>query len=206
MYRPLQKPFERFGKKILETFVAVVITLHPGKRVRLWAEDEMRAGLHSTQRRVWAIKGQTPVAAFRREYKWLYVHAFVCPADGQTSWTLLPSMNKDLMALAGEEFVRDVDPKHEDIHILLMDGAGSHKGVHLPDNVITFPMLPYTPELQPAERLWPLLREPIANESFATLDQLEETLIERCRSMLSNPEDVQAITRFHWWPEGSVCI
>jgi transposase len=191
---------------MLEIFVAIVIVLHPGKRVRLWAEDEMRAGLHSTQRRVWATKGQTPVAAFRREYKWMYVHAFVCPFDGETSWVLLPSMNKDLMAMACAEFARDVDPQQKDIHILLMDGAGSHRDVQLPDNVIRFPMLPYTPELQPAERLWPGLREAMANESFSTLDQLEGRLIERCQNMLSNPEDVQAITRFHWWPEGSVCI
>ncbi len=186
--------------------MATMIVLHPGKRVRLWAEDEMRAGLHSTQRRLWATKGQTPVAVFRREYKWLYVHAFVCPADGETSFTLLPSMNKDLMAIACEEFVRDVDSERQDIHILLMDGAGSHRDVPLPDNVIRFPMLPYTPELQPAERLWPLLREAMANESFSTLDQLEGTLIERCRSMLSNPGEVQAITQFHWWPEDFVCI
>lgn len=186
--------------------MAVVILLHPGKRVRLWAEDEMRAGLHSTQRRVWATKGHTPIAAFRREYKWLYVHAFVCPTDGETSFTLLPSMNKDLMAIACEEFVRDVDPRQEDMHILLMDGAGSHRDVRLPDNVIPFPMLPYTPELQPAERLWPVLREAMANESFSTLDQLEGTLIARCRSMLTHPEDVRAVTWFHWWPEDSGSI
>ena len=191
---------------MLEAFVAIVITLHPGKRVRLWAEDEMRAGLHSTQRRVWAHKGHTPVASFRREYKWLYVHAFVCPQDGATSFTLLPSMNAGLMKLACAEFVRDVDPKRQDIHILLMDGAGSHRNLAVPDNVIPFPMLPYTPELQPAERLWPTLREAMANDSFATLDSLERTLIDRCQYMLSTPEEIRAVTQFHWWPETTVSI
>ena len=186
--------------------MAIVIALHPEKRVRLWAEDEMRAGLHSTQRRVWALKGCTPVASFRREYKWLYVHAFVCPQDGETSFTLLPSMNASLMKLACEEFVRDVDPKQQDIHILLMDGAGSHRNIPIPDNVITFPMLPYTPETQPAERLWPTLRESMANDSFSTLDTLEKNLIERCQYMLSAPKEIQAVTKFHWWPEVPVSI
>jgi transposase len=193
---------------MLEIFVAIVVTLHPGKRIRLWAEDEMRAGLHSTQRRIWATKGQTPVASFRREYKWLYVHAFVCPQNGDTSFTLLPSMNGTLMTLACEEFVQDVDPQKQDIHILLMDGAGSHRRsvCQCPDNVIPFPMLPYTPELQPAERLWPFLREAMANESFATLDQLQETLVRRCQYMLTHAEEIQAVTRFHWWPEVSGSI
>lgn len=166
----------------------------------------MRAGLHSTQRRVWAAKGQTPIASFRREYKWLYVHAFVSPTDGATSFTLLPSMNKSLMTLACEEFVRDVDPKRKDMHIVLMDGAGSHKNIPLPENVIAFPMLPYTPELQPAERLWPTIREAMANESFQTLDALENILVERCQYMLMNPKEIQAVAKFHWWPKDSLCI
>jgi hypothetical protein len=206
MYRPHPNPHGRFGKKMLGVCVAVTVLIHPGKRVRLWAEDEMRAGLHSTQRRVWAKKGTTPIASFRREYKWLYVYAFVSPEDGETSFTLLPSMNKRLMTIACAEFVRDVDPKQKDIHIVMVDGAGSHKALSVPDNVKIFPMLPYTPELQPAERLWPFLREAMANDAFSTLDQLEDTLIKRCQYMLSHKEEVRAVSHFHWWPDCSVCI
>jgi hypothetical protein len=36
-----------------------------------------------------------------------------------------------------------------------------------------------SPELQPAERLWPLTNEPIANETFKNLDELEELLFHR---------------------------
>jgi hypothetical protein len=34
----------------------------------------------------------------------------------------------------------------------------------------------HSPELQPAERLWTLVDEPIVNRSFETLDDLEEVL------------------------------
>ena len=37
---------------------------------------------------------------------------------------------------------------------------------------------PHSPELQPAERLWPLVDEPIANRAFADLDALETVLVE----------------------------
>jgi transposase len=43
---------------------------------------------------------------------------------------------------------------------------------------------PYSPELQPAERLWPLTKEPIANRSFESLDEPEVVLFERCRRLL----------------------
>jgi hypothetical protein len=43
-------------------------------------------------------------------------------------------------------------------------------------------MLPsHSPELMPAERLWPLVDEPVANRRLEDLGELEEVLGERCR-------------------------
>ena len=38
----------------------------------------------------------------------------------------------------------------------------------------------YSPELQPAERLWTLVDEPLVNEYFETIEELEEVLVLRC--------------------------
>ncbi len=54
-------------------------------------------------------------------------------------------------------------------------------------------------ELQPAERLWTLVDEPIANKSFETLDPLEDVLFERCQSLLQQQELIQGSTGFSWW-------
>jgi transposase len=72
-------------------------------------------------------------------------------------------------------------------------------GVHL----VWLP--PYSPELQPAERLWPLTNEPLANEplanrSFADLAELEAVQAQRCLTLQAQPERVRAATLFHWWP------
>ena len=58
----------------------------------------------------------------------------------------------------------------------------------------------HSPELQPAERLWPLTNEPIANRSFKSLDELEELLFHRCRNLLSQQDLISHLTFFHWWP------
>lgn len=51
--------------------------------------------------------------------------------------------------------------------------------------IVTF--LPaHSPELQPAERLWPLTNEAVANHSFETLEQLELVLFQRCRALLNH--------------------
>ena len=60
---------------------------------------------------------------------------------------------------------------------------------------------PYSPELQPAERLWRLADEPLVNRSFDELDQLEEILEARCRTLTTTfQKQVQALTHYHWWP------
>ena len=58
-----------------------------------------------------------------------------------------------------------------------------------------------SPELQPAQRLWSLTNESIANRSFKALDQLEEMVFHRCRNLLNQRELIRGLTYFHWWPK-----
>ncbi|MBW4451098.1 MAG: hypothetical protein KME38_30890, partial [Spirirestis rafaelensis WJT71-NPBG6] len=55
-------------------------------------------------------------------------------------------------------------------------------------------------ELQPAERLWPVTNEAIANESFDSLDELEEALFQRCKVISDNHDLIRGLTYYHWWP------
>ncbi len=52
---------------------------------------------------------------------------------------------------------------------------------------------PYTPELQPAETLWPLVDEPVVNRHIANLDELECVVEQRCAT-LSDQTDVIPLT------------
>jgi hypothetical protein len=63
-------------------------------------------------------------------------------------------------------------------------------------------MLPtHSPELMPAERLWPLVDEPVANRRLEDLDELEGVLAHRCLALSDMPEAVRSHTCFHWWTE-----
>jgi len=59
----------------------------------------------------------------------------------------------------------------------------------------------HCPEMQPAERLWPLTNEAIANQCFEILGQLEEVLFQRCRALLNQCDLIRGLTDFYWWPE-----
>ena len=175
---------------------------HPTATATLGAEDEHRLGLLPVLRRVWAPRGQRPTAHVGRHYEWLYVYGFVRPRTGQSRWCLLPRVNSEAMALALATFARDerIDAEHRAVRVV--DQAGWHVAhdLALPDGVDLAFLPAYSPELQPAERLWALVDEPAANRAFPDLDALEAVLAERRRALEADPARLKAHTRFHWRP------
>jgi hypothetical protein len=73
--------------------------------------------------------------------------------------------------------------------------------VRLPEGIRLIYLPAYTPELQPAEHLWPLVDEPVVNQHFETLDALDAVLAERCRTLEQHRELIAANPAFHWWPK-----
>lgn len=73
--------------------------------------------------------------------------------------------------------------------------------MRVPEGVHLLFLPPKSPELQPAEQLWPLTNEAIANRSFANLDELEAATTHRCRVLLKRGDRIRGLTNFHWWAE-----
>lgn len=174
---------------------------HPTADVEVWAQDEARLGLVPIMRRVWAERGKRPLARGRRRYEWLYVYGFVHPTTGRVEWLLLPTVNTDVFAIALDEFAKAVGAGPQKRIILVIDNAGWHtsRKLAIPEGIHLLPLPPYSPELQPAERLWPLLREAVANQPVADMEVLEETLIARTQQLRSQPEVILGNTLYDWW-------
>ena len=83
-----------------------------------------------------------------------------------------------------------------------LDNAGWHVSGDLavPPGIELAFLPAYTPELQPAEHLWPLTNEAVANKHFPTLADLDAALSERCRTLAAMPDTIKAATHFGWWP------
>ena len=175
---------------------------HPEATVEVWAQDEHRVGLLTVLRRVWARRAQRPLAAAQHRYLWTYVYGFVEPATGRTWWLLLPTVNTAVFSLALAEFAADMGLGPSKQIVLLLDGAGWHRSakVVVPEGLHLVFQPPYSPELQPSERLWPLCNEALANQAFADLAALEERLAARCRALDQQPGLIRGTTLYHWWP------
>ena len=174
---------------------------YPESQIEVWAQDEARLGLIPIVRRVWALRGHRPQALGRRRYQWLYLYGFVRPSTGEVQWLILPEVNTVVFQIALDHFARAIGAGPAKRVLLVLDGAGWHvaKELRIPDGIELVFLPAYSPELQPAERLWPLINEALANKAILTLDELEDLLVSRCRYLAAQPEILRDHTRFHWW-------
>lgn len=115
---------------------------------------------------------------------------------GQTWWCLLPTVSTDAFARALAEFGHDegIDAAHR--AVIALDGAGWHGAAALviPEGLHLVPRPPASPELQPAERLWPLVDEVIANRTFVEVTELEAVLVTRCRTLRADRRRIKGHT------------
>jgi len=173
---------------------------NPGKAVEVWAEDEARLGLKPITRRVWWPKGCRPRSGGRTRYEWLYVYGFARPSTGETFTVILPRVKVERMAAALAAFAARADPDGERVLVLVVDNAGWHtaKRLAVPPNVRLHFLPPCTPELQPVEPFWALVREAVANDTFDRLADLRRRVTRRCRRLAADRAAVKGAIGFRW--------
>ncbi|MDR1656328.1 MAG: IS630 family transposase [Deltaproteobacteria bacterium] len=145
--------------------------------VRLLFQDEAHFGTMSDPGRCWVpapFRTKVNSAACVREYN--YVFGAVCPANGVFHHMRALDMKTHNMSL----FLKQISKAHR-MHFVLMvvDGATSHmsKDLIIPSNVALIFLPPYSPELNPIERIWnKLRRDDIANRYFNNLDEAMEAV------------------------------
>ena len=157
-------------------------------------------GLKPVARRVWALKGTRPTSNGRHKFEGVYVYGFAHPRTGRGRFLVLPKANAECMGRALADFAGWADPEGRKVLVVVLDGSGGHtaKELKVPPNVVLHRQPSCTPQLQPAEHLWPLVREALANRVIDTLPALTEVLAARCRWLAANPAVIAGAVGFHW--------
>jgi len=114
-------------------------------------------------------------------------------------------VNTEVFSMALPHFAEQVGAGKDKRILLVLDKAGWHTSprVKVPEGLELEFLPSHSPELQPAERLWPLSNEGVANRYFEDIGSLEEALVERCVALCGQPEIIRSYTRHHWWPEAA---
>ena len=79
---------------------------------------------------------------------------------------------------------------------------GSKISLTIPEGLHFYFLPPYSSELQPAERLWPMMNECIANQCIENFDEMFEQVVARWQWMMDKGvEKIKGLTNYHWLPK-----
>jgi len=128
------------------------------------------------------------------------VIASVQPTSGEAIRFLSTGLSKPFFEALLAAFARETGAGRERHIVLVLDNAGWHgpRDLAVPEGIGLVFLPPYTPELQPAEHLWPLVDEAVVNKHSAGLDALDDAVAARCRRL--DPATARPHTDFHRWP------
>ena len=152
--------------------------------------DELRLGLHGRTRRVLAPRGVKVVQPLQLEYRWRYLLLAVAPLTGKIRWAWIERMRQtDLLPV-----VQEWEPV-----CLIWDGAPSHRGKQVA--ALAFQRIPlpaYSPELNPAERIFEEIRartEGVVYDSLAAKQAVAEAYLQE---LAADPERVKQLCGWRW--------
>ena len=152
-----------------------------------------------------APRGSRPAAPEQTAYANLRVLSAVCPATGAAEGLVAGSLDTRTVQCFLDQLAESVPAG---VHVVLVwDGAGYHsasKALRVPANVTPVTLPPYSPELNPVERLWLYLREhDWSNRVYKDLAALERAALDAWRRVCLDAELVKTVCRCEYLLAGS---
>lgn len=176
-------------------------SLHPMRRTQIWFQDEGRFGQKGRVAHRWWVRGERPLGLCDRRFSSTYIYAAVCPETGGSFALVMPKVNTKCMSRFLEEFSKAIGPEIQ--ALLVLDQAGWHTAQQLsvPQNVSTLSLPPYSPELNPAERVWLYLRERfMSHRLFKDYDDIADACCKAWNALADDVERLRSLISYPWLP------
>jgi transposase len=162
---------EDFPERLTEDLLLLVANFSSTSKIRYWCEDESRFGLKTIERSKITAKGVQPIGMSQWIFKTIWLYGIVEPITGEyVFWEF-----SHLDSICFEAFLDSFSQQYPDeIHIIQLDNSGAHTAsqIEIPDNIKLLFQPPYSPELNPIERLWKFLKDQLAWQLWTDLDEL----------------------------------
>ena len=189
---------ERFKQELAKRLQA--LPLAADRPVRVWMADEHRFGLISVLRRCWSLPGVRVSAPYQTKYLWGYLHSAL-ELDGQHAAQALFSSSVNLET-SGKflEQIQQSDPLSE--HVVIWDQAGFHpRSGHaaVPAGVHLLSLPPYSPELNPVEKIGAFIKDAVCNKVWQTMEAIEAAISEELQPLWTIPKRVAQLVGEEGW-------
>lgn len=174
------------------------LELPAGSRVKIWVTDEARIGLHDASRRCWALRGIRVVKPRQQEYEWSYVYGALEVVEGGSEFQMLPTVG---LPLTHGFLTQIVSSDPEAFHVVIGDQAGFHfrpGDERLPERVRIIPLPAYSPELNPVERLWDVVKDSLCNRVYKGIEALEDAACTALEPFIRNRQRIRSLVGDGW--------
>lgn len=172
------------------------LKLPKDKELSLWVYDEMRYGLHPLLRKMWSLVGTRVVAPVHRRFQWGYLFGAIEVEGTGNEFLYTEGLNKEFDA----NFIKQISQSApEKMHVIIGDGAGFHHKEgqssedSLPSNVRILTLPPYSPELNPIEKLWDIVKDEICTVNWVSLGELEDKMDSILKSLWERAEGFSSL-------------
>lgn len=159
----------------------------------LFWSDEMRVGLIGSVRRVWASVGVKVVQLLEYKHEWVYLNLAVNGLTGVLLWDWRPNMKATSIASIVHAW------SEQGVAAVVWDRAQGHRGSAYADSPVKrIEQPPYSPELNPAERVFEYLRNRIEGVIYGTVANKQQAVERELQKLANDPDAVKRIAGWQW--------
>ncbi len=144
--------------------------------------------------RALTAKGVKPICPYQHKFENTYLYGAFSPVNGNSFLVELPECNTDWFEAFLDEFSR-FEP--QEYKIVILDNGAFHKAHRLiiPKNISLIFLPPYSPELNPAEKVWQEIKRELVLKTFKSLTHLQNELDRIIHTKLSI-KSIKSITGY----------
>ena len=160
--------------------------------LNLYFQDESRFGLMTHVGRCLTAKGVKPLVKYKHAFKNTYLYGAFSPIDGNSFVYEIQGTTSEIFY----EYIKQLsEHRPSELMIVVIDNAGFHslKNYEIPDNIRLVRIPPYSPELNPSEKMWAYIKQSYKNEFFESLTQVKQWLFDFIKTKI-NSDIVKSIT------------
>jgi transposase len=175
----------------------------PTQPLRVWTQDESRFGLITVLRRRLTLRGVKPRAPYQHERQSFLLYGNVEPLTGESFFLELPGLDTPLFQLFLNHFAQEAA---DALNLVVLDQASAHIALELrrPANVRFVFAPPYTPEVNPIERLWEDLHAKLAGYNPPSLNALSDSVCEQIQAY--TPAQLSSLTSYPFFKNAANAV
>ena len=150
----------------------------------------MRVGLWGQARRVWGVRGIPVIQKIQIVFDWRYLVLGVNPDRGTLIWDWVERVRQEQLLPIIARWAANV---------IIGDNAAAHtanKIAALGAKLVFLP--PYSPELDPAERVFRYLRPKIEGRVYPSLRAKQITVEHHLRQLAADRKRVKSLVNWDW--------